>query len=172
MFRAILSVIVGYIVMAVFIAMCFTVMWIVLGRDFAFLEGTTEVTMGWTVTALVASVLAALFGGMVAAGIARTKTPVKVLAGIVLVLGLLQAFLYMGQGEQGAEEVTAGEVVVEDEATGETEEIAFWEAAQIAESPTWYNFAIPFIGLVGVLAGGCLIKKSGIIEEGPIEDVE
>ena len=34
-----------------------------------------------------------------------------------------------------------------------------WEAMQEATPPTWYHFTLPFVGVVGVLIGGCLRRR-------------
>ncbi len=147
MLRGTLAVIVGYITMFIFSAVTFSVAYIVMGQDGAFKEGTTEVTMTWIVVSLVLSIVAALLGGVVAALIGRSpkRTPVKVLAGVVLVLGLLTAVMQMA--------ATAPE---QTEPVGE---VSTMEAAAQAKQPVWMLIANPLIGAVGVLVGGSLISR-------------
>ncbi len=157
MLRAIASVIIGYVVIVVWVIVTMTVAWLVLGQSFAFTEGTTEITTAWSVVAIVLGFVGAIIGGVTAAAIARSPTnrPVKVLAGLVLVLGLVEGVLYLVGGDDA--DTVEGEVVVEDEATGEVGEIGVMEAASKGEPPTWYLFTMPVVGLVGVLVGGGLL---------------
>ncbi len=51
MWRAVGAVVAGYAVIALFVMVCFTVAWLVLGPGFAFEAGTTKVTAGWLLMA-------------------------------------------------------------------------------------------------------------------------
>ena len=94
MLRAIYSVIVGYIVMALCVGVTLGAAWFALGSDFAHSEGTNEASTGWSVLMLVVGAIGAVIGGLVTASIGRAAAPVKVLAGIVLVLGLVASVLH------------------------------------------------------------------------------
>ena len=125
--------------------------WFVLGSDFAFVEGTYEATVGWSVVAIGLGLVGAVLGGLVTASIGRAVAPVKVLAGIVLVLGLVEAVMFqfdIGESEETEQAVAA-------------EELPMWEAASKAQPPTWYSFTIPFIGCAGVVIGGRLKRGGG-----------
>ncbi len=143
MLRAILAVIVGYVVLFIFVVATLSATWFALGADFAYNEGTYEASTGWSAVAIVLGVIAAVIGGLVTASIARTATPVKVLAGIVLVLGLVEAVNY--------------QVLEDDESTEQlvrTEDISMFEAATKSQPPAWYSYALPLVGCAGVLLGG------------------
>ncbi len=144
MLRAILSVIVGYVGLFIWVFATMTGAWFALGSDFAFNEGTYESNTGWSVLSLVLGAIGAVIAGLVTASIARTATPVKVLAGIVLVLGLVEAVAYQ-MGDATAEEAEQAVPV---------DELTVWQAATTAQPQAWYSYTLPFIGCAGVLLGG------------------
>ena len=145
MLRAIAAVIVGYIALSIWVMATMTGAWFVLGGEFAFVEDTTEASTGWCVVAVVLGFIGAMFGGFITAAIARSPTnrPVTVLAGLVLGIGLLLAFLSQGRA--------AGPM---------TGELSVWEAAGESIPPAWYAFTIPFVGMIGVMLGGRLKRRS------------
>ena len=109
--RAILSVIAGYFTMFVIVMVGLTGAYLAMGTDKAFQPGVYDVSTLWIGVWAAVSIIAAVIGGLVAGKIARTMTPVWVLIGIVLVLGLLQAVGIMVAPEPAAEElVRAGDV--------------------------------------------------------------
>ena len=123
--------------------------WMVLGQSFAFHEGMTTATTGWCLVTVGLGFVGAVLGGLVAAVIARGPTPVRVLASLVVILGLAQAIAYQV-------------LPADDEATVEEEvgELSLLEAASMSTPPTWYTFTLPFVGMFGVLAGGSMKKRS------------
>lgn len=168
MFRGILGVIAGYIVMVFVVFAGLTGLWLVLGESFAFKEGAKEVTTAWIAVDLPLAFVAAILGGLVTALVAPSprRRPVKALAGLVLVLGLGMAAAHLlvdgpgGNGEEPGARVAAdapGEEAQETEAAGTLD---MWEAMQEASPPTWYHFTLPFVGVVGVLIGGCLRRRT------------
>lgn len=144
MLRAILSVIIGYIVMAIIVAIAFTIMQLALGTESVFKPASWEPSTLFVACALVISIIAAIVGGLVCAAIARTGTPVKALAGIVLVIGLISAALQMSLPAPGPRPA----------------EVSPMDSASNARSPMWYNFTLPFIGAAGVIIGGALMRKT------------
>jgi uncharacterized membrane protein YeaQ/YmgE (transglycosylase-associated protein family) len=121
-----------------------------MGQDGAFQEGTTEVTALWIITSVVLSIIGALIGGVLAALISRgrSQTPVRILAGVVLVLGLASAAVQLAKPEPDPNAEPPGE-------------ISTMEAMSQARQPTWVAFANPVVGVVGVLAGGALAARCG-----------
>jgi hypothetical protein len=97
MLRAIVAVIVGYVVSAVVVMVGLTVAWTVLGSSFAYEAGTLRVTVAWCAMALGLGFVGAILAGFVAAVIAPSprRTAVKVLAGIILLLGLALAVMHL-----------------------------------------------------------------------------
>lgn len=144
MFRSILAAISGYIVMFLIVMLGFAACWLGLGSEFAFEENTTTASLGLTLCSLVSGLFAAIVGGRVAAMIGGRygKRAVNVLAGMILVLGALSA---IGQSFVEPTPLPAG-VSVSD--------LEFVDAGTYAVSPPWYHYAIPVVGIVGVLIGG------------------
>ena len=142
--RIALGVIAGYAVMFAIVFVGIAVAWAVLGAANAFQEGRTEASTLWSVMNCVFGLLASAAGGLVAAAVGKQKAhvPVMLLAGLVLALGLAMAVQQLGSPAQPLPE---GKAVAD---------LAFFEAGEIATSPDWYNFAIPWIGALGVLLGG------------------
>ncbi len=143
--RAIGSVILGYVVMAVAIMIAFTLAWVALGADGSFAPGTYEVSVVWIVMSIVVGLLAAILGGFVCAAIARSATPPKVLAAIVLVLGLALAIPELGGDRTPA---------------ARPAEVSMSEANRNAEQPVWVLLLNPLIGAVGVVVGARLKSRA------------
>lgn len=141
MFRAIAGVVVGYIVMGLIVFACLTAAYFMLGADRAFMTGSLVVSGLWVGVMVVVGILAAISGGAVCALIARRPMPVKVLAGIVLALGLLMA----GQAvKTGAPTETRPPTMTN------------IEAMQKAHTPAWAQITNALIGFAGVMVGGGL----------------
>ena len=142
MVRAIVSVVVGYVAMFAAIFLAFSGLYLILGQDLSFQPGRYEPSMLWTVVSFVLGVGAAVLGGAVCARIARTAKPPKVLAGVVLVIGVLSAIPVLMAAETPAE--------------ARTGEVGNLDAMTKAKQPAWVALANPFVGLVGVLIGARL----------------
>ncbi len=143
MWRAIGGVVVGYIVMAAFVMITFTVMYRVLGAGGAFAEGSYEPSMVWSVASLVLGFVAALIGGFVCALIARGGRAPKVFAGLVLVLGIWLAVAQMQELNANAPAPREGDITMADAMTKGT-------------PPVWVMFGNPIVGVIGVLIGAGL----------------
>ena len=140
--RAIVSVVVGYVAMFAAIFLAFSGLYLLLGQDLSFQPGSYEPSVLWTVVGFALGVVSAVLGGYVCARIARTVTPPKVLAGLVLVIGLMSAIPVLMAASTPAE-ARAGEV-------------GNLDAMMKAKQPAWVAVANPFVGLVGVLLGARL----------------
>lgn len=147
MVRSIVSVTVGYVVLAVVVMSCFLGLWVVLGVDGVLQPGTFKGKMSLNVGAVAASIVGALAGGIVCGLIAKKLTPVKVFAGIVLVLGLVAAAVGIQKPEPG--ERKPG--------------LTVREALEQGREPDWYLIVNPLIGAAGVLAGGMLVQKKASV---------
>ena len=90
--------------------------------------------------------VSAILAGFVTALIAPSprRTPVKVQAGITLVLGLAFAGMHMAIDDP------------DKEPSKPVAEMTVFEAASESVAPPWYNFSIAVVGCVGVLIGGSL----------------
>ena len=144
--KAIISVILGYVVMAVTVFITFTVAYLVMGADGAFEPGTYDISTPWVVISIVLSFIAAVAGGFVCAAVAKSPTPPKVLAAVVLILGLLLTIPSLTRDEVQAE--------------ARTGEVGNVEAMQGAKQPLWITLLNPFIGAVGVLVGAGLVMRN------------
>jgi hypothetical protein len=140
--RAILSVVVGYAAMFAAIFLAFSGLYLLLGQDLSFRPGSYEPSMLWTAVSFALGAGAAILGGYVCAWFARTTTPPKVLAGVVLVVGLLSAVPVL-MSVAGPAETRTGEV-------------GNLDAMMKAKQPAWVALANPFVGLAGVLLGARL----------------
>jgi hypothetical protein len=147
--RTILAVVLGYVVMAVLVLLGIVAAWSFIGPQGAFEGETVTASTLWSTTGLVCGFIAAIVGGLVAAKVGNhpTHLPVKALAGLVLVLGLLLA---VAQLWKEPEPLPAGKTV---------ETLTFFEAGAVAMSPAWYNFTVPWVGAAGVWIGGVLLIR-------------
>lgn len=137
--RAIGSVVVGYAVMFAAIFLTFSGLYLILGQDLTFRPGSYEPSVLWTAVSFALGAGAAALGGYVCARIARTATPPKVLAGVVLVLGLLSAVPVLMTAATPSE--------------ARSGEVGNLDAMTRAKQPAWVALTNPFVGLVGVLLG-------------------
>ena len=144
--RAIVSVVVGYVVMFATIFLAFTGLYLLLGQDLSFRPDTYEPSLLWTVVSFALGMGAAVLAGYVCARIARTTTPPKVLAGMVLVIGLLSAIPVL--------------MAATTPAVARTGEVGNMDAMMKAKQPAWVAVANPFVGLVGVLLGARLWRTT------------
>jgi hypothetical protein len=129
---------------AIFLA--FSGLYLLLGQDLSFRPGTYEPSVLWTVISFALGAGAAVLGGYVCAGIARAATPPKVLAGVVLAIGLLSAIPVLMAAATPAE--------------ARTGEVGNLDAMMRAKQPAWVAVANPFIGLAGVLLGARLRRPA------------
>jgi hypothetical protein len=144
--RAIVSVVIGYVAMFAAIFLAFSGLYLLLGQDLSFRPDSYEPSMLWTVVSFALGVGAAVLGGFVCAWIARKATPPKVLAGVVVVIGLLSAVPVLMAAATPAETRTG--------------EVGNLDAMMKAKQPAWVALANPFVGLAGVLLGARLRRPS------------
>lgn len=142
MLRSIIAVVASYIAMAVLIGVAFAGMWFGLGPDRLLKPGSYQGSIVITILAPLLTIIGGLFGGWMCAKIGRSTTPVKVLAGIVLVLGLIMAYFTL-QKPYPADPRPAGMTVM--------------QIMEVGREPTWFALANPVIGAVAVLAGGLFL---------------
>lgn len=141
MVRAILGVVLGYVVMFATIFLTFSGLYLILGQERSFQPGSYHPSVLWNAVSFALGIGAAVVGGVVCAHVARAATPPKVLAGLVLVIGLLSAAVVL----------TAA--TPDQERTGEVGNL---DAMTKAKQPAWVALANPFVGCVGVLLGARL----------------
>jgi hypothetical protein len=134
----------GYVVMFVVMFLLFTLGWAVLGPGGSFRPGSWETTTVWVVVSVAVDVLAALGGGYVAMLIAKRPLGPQVLAGLVLVLGLLMAIPMF---------------TADPSALGPRPDVVpMMDAMNKARPPLWLVIANPVLGAAFALLGGKLRK--------------
>ena len=151
MVRSILSVLVGYLVMALVVVLSFAP--VIAVPELAFRSGTAEAAPAFVVYSLLMSGLAAAVGGFVAAVIAGKgrKMPVRVLGILILAFGLASAVASLFAEKP---------IVVSPE---EVAQMTPMERAQKGREPLWYALVLPFIGCGGVLCGGAIRDRQLVV---------
>lgn len=145
MLRSILGGIAGYVVMFILIFVTFTALYLALGADRAFTPGTYQVSVLWIAVSTVLGTIAAIIGGYIAALVGKGMTAVKVLAGIILVMGL----------------ITAAMVAVTPAPTdARTADVPNMEAMTKAQTPVSISILNPIIGIVGAMIGGRMRREA------------
>lgn len=149
MLRAVLAVIVGYVVMALLVFTTFSLTYLVLGADGAFRPGTYEVTPLWLVMSFVFGFIAAIVGGWVCATIAKNSKATQGFAAVVFIVGLIVAVSMFRAADDARPQVREGNVG----------NIA---AMQNARQPAWVALMNALIAPAGILLGARL--KSGRLQ--------
>ena len=147
MARSIIAVIVSYITMFVLNFLGFVCLFIVLGTNQAFRPHSFLASNRWIAISVGLIFVTAVIGGLLCSAIAKGGKAPLGLAVVVLVLGLLLAVPSVMKAKANANLVRVGDV-------------SQMEAAQKTYWPVWTPFAFPFIGVIGVLIGGKLRKRS------------
>ena len=150
MVRKVVGVIVGYVVMALFVFLTFTAAYLAMGPNHAFKPGIYDVSLRWAALSFVLSLIAAIVGGYVCTLIARSTRAAQVLAGIVIVLGILVAIPVL-TGSDTRPNVRPREV-------------PNLQAMQNARTPKWVAILNPIVGAVGVLVGAGIRQKTARID--------
>lgn len=138
------GVVLGYLVMFALVFVTFTGAFFLLGVERTFQPGSYEVSMTWNVISVVLGLASAMIGGVVCLAVSRSQTGPRVLAALVLLVGLVMAVPVLTGSPAPA---TRGP------------EVSNTEAMMNARQPVWAALANPFIGAFGVLLGARL--KSG-----------
>jgi hypothetical protein len=142
--KAIAGAVAGYVVMFVVVFLLMTVGWMALGAGGSFKPGSWETSTVWVAVTLVVDILAALGGGYVAARIAKRPLGPQVLAGLVVVLGLVMAIPMF---------------TADPSALGPRPDVVtMMDAMNKAQQPMWLVIANPILGAVFALVGGRLRK--------------
>ncbi len=139
MLRNILGVIGGYVALAVFLGLAFTVLYLVLGTDGSYKPDSWEVSGLWVGLTIPIGIMAALLGGWVCRLISKKRGAVTALAVVVLALGIGEAAYQFSR---------------EAPTRARPADIPVFEAASESRQPRWVAIANPIIGVVGVLLGG------------------
>ena len=143
MVRAILGVIVGYIVMAILVMVLFVGMWFALGVDGMLESGTFQGKWTINIGAPLISIIGALVGGAICMKVGRSRKAVLVFACLVLAAGLVAAAVGWNKPEPGPRKPG----------------LSVFEALQQGREPNWYLLVNPIIGAAGILIGGRLARQ-------------
>ena len=145
MLRKILAILVGYLAMALFIAVTFGVTFAVLGADGVFEPGTFDPSTTWLILSFLLGVAGAMLAGLICKFVARDRKTVFVFAGIVFVLGLALAVPQALSDAPDVERLA--------DVSGE-------DAALYAKQPVWVALLNPFVGAIGILVGARLRRDA------------
>ena len=144
MLKAVLAVVIGYIATVAFVFISFSIAYLTMGTELAFKPQSFEPSTLWVTTSFLLGFIAAVVGGFICATIAKQSRAPLVLAGLVLVLGILAAIPVLTAS--GPPEVRPGN-------------LGNIEAMQKARQPGWVALLNPVIGALGVLAGARLKRN-------------
>ena len=144
--RKIAGIVVGYLVMFVAVFATFSAAFLAMGADRAFKPGTYDVTGLWLVVSTVLSLAAAVLGGWVAVALGRHAQVSRMLAVVVVVLGVVLAIPSLNAPRTDEPRT---------EAVGNT------DAMMKARQPNAVSLLTPVIGAVGVLVGGRMRRQPG-----------
>lgn len=138
MLKAIIAVVVAFIVMAIFSFAAFTCAYLCLGVDRVFEPESYDVSMLWMVIMVVLGLIGGVIGGFICAAISKSMGVCKVFAVIVLALGLISAVVT---------------TMKERPDTARSGDVPNLQAMQMAQTPMWLCLLNPVLGAVGVLLG-------------------
>jgi predicted permease len=145
--RALLAVVISYVVMLVLAFLAFTCAFVIFGSEVVFRTGTYEASTMWIVVAFVINIIDAIIGGFICALIAKRGKAQFALALVVIVVGLVVAF-----GDTKKRETNRGLTRASNTPKFEEIQKAYW--------PMWVPFALPFTGAAGVLIGSRFKRRA------------
>lgn len=146
MVRSIIAVVVSYITMFVLNLLGFIGLYTIVGPGQAFKPRSYIASNRWIAMAFAVMLVSGIVAGLMCAAIARSRKATVLLAGLILVVGLLLAYPSIMKSRANAGMARVGDV-----STREAMQKAYW--------PIWAPFAFPFVSAVGALAGGRLKKR-------------
>ncbi len=143
MAKAIGIAVVGYIIISILIFILLTGAWYAVGVNGAFQPGVWDVTPTWLGLMIVSSLVAAIMGGYVTSMMTSDSRAPKILAGLLLVLGLLMAIpILTGSGPTAP--------------LPRPDTLPMFEAMSNGKQPSWLALLNPILGAVGVMVGSRL----------------
>jgi hypothetical protein len=143
--KVLAGVVAGYVVMLAVVFGLMTVAWMVLGADGAFRPGTFEVTGTWIAAGIVVALLAAVAGGWTCARITPDPRAIRLLVGLVVVLGVIFAIPVLTAPAGPPAPRPAG--------------LAMMEAMKQGVQPAWVALLNPALGAIGALIGSRLHRR-------------
>ncbi|MDX1439794.1 MAG: hypothetical protein R3284_07830 [Rubricoccaceae bacterium] len=146
MVKNILGAVAGYVAMFVAIFVLFSLAFMLIGVEGSYQENTYHVSMLWIVVSLLLSFPVGMTGGYVTKMIAGNDKAIKILLGIVVVLGLFMA---------------SGSLFVETSEVARPETVGNMEAMMNSIQPLWVGLLVVLMHIAGVLYGARL-RKEGV----------
>ncbi len=146
MAKVLAGVVVGYVVMLAVVFGLMSLAWMVLGAEGAFQPGTFQVTGTWIALSILVALLAAVAGGWTCARIAPDPRAIRLLVGLVVVLGVIFAIPVLT--------APAGPP------TPRPEGLAMMEAMKQGVQPAWVALLNPALGAIGALIGSRLRTRT------------
>ncbi len=146
MAKKIIGFIAGYIAMAIFLFVTFTILYMILGADGSFKPSSFHISTTWAVFSIILTFLGAIDGGLVCMLIAKHKGTVLVLAAFVLIVGISSAIPKISTTAVGSDQIRVGYV-------------SNIQAMRNAIQPISVLLINPVISAVGIFLGGSLIKS-------------
>ena len=140
MARLIGSTIVGYLAYFLLVFVLMSAAWFLLGANGAFKPGVWDVTGMWIALLLLASLLAGLTAGFGVGRIVKAARAPLVLAGLVILLGVLLAWPVLSGTAPAAP-------------LPRPDQLPMFEAMAQGQAPIWVALLNPVLGAVGVLMG-------------------
>ena len=139
--RIIFGAIVGYAALSASLFVLFTLAWLAIGSDGAFVPNSYEISGTWTGINLVGGFITALLGGFVCSKVGRDYRSLRLLAIAIVVLGVIN--LFWGGGDGGTR---IGDVAIS-------------EAAALAVQPLWLKLVNPVIWVVAIMLGSRMARR-------------
>jgi len=146
MLRAILAVIVSYVVMSVLIFAGFTGAYLLMGVDRAFRPESYDISHRFLALGFVIDFVVAVIAGLLCAAIAKGGKAPLVLAAVTLVLGILLSIPSIMAARNTGPTIRRGSV-------------SNIEAMERVREPIWAPILIQFVGAAGVLVGAKLRRR-------------
>jgi hypothetical protein len=140
--RIALAAVVGYVVYFVWIAVTYSVLWIMTGASFAYLPGTTNVTAGWLVAATPVNLAGAALAGWMALWIAKgDRRGVLGVSTLLLLFGIACAVMSHTMDRSLPPGKTPATLTAQ-------------EAGEFSVQPIWYDAMMPLLTAAAAMFGG------------------
>lgn len=136
MVKAIIGIVVGYIVFFCVMMGLMTALWFIVGIERVFQPGTFQITPPWIGLALFVDLIAGLAAGFVCSAISKSAGVVKVFAAIVFVLAIIMCIPVM---------------MADQTPKPRSGDLKMMEAMQQGQAPIWMHLGTAVLAAAGVL---------------------
>lgn len=145
--RNILGIAAGYIAVTALSFFSSNFLFYVLGANASFDPGTFKVNTTWLILFMLSGLVASIIGGWVCMRIVKNQKVVTVLAGIVLILGLVLSIPELTESDAERNQLREGNVPT----------MIAMENAKLPRKALVIN---PFIAVIGIMIGAGIWKSS------------